>query len=302
MIEINKNLRSAIHHYLPQDLQTQWNGCIAKLNTDRKVKIANTGLVSSGKSSLFNVLLGENDDNARFAVGAARTTDSQDIESMNDWIDLADTPGIDVNDEDNQTALDAMLEADIIIMIHNIKLGALNAAEYEWLHSISERMNSDAERQARLLFICNWIDERQSDEDYQHTVDETRHMVFEAAGCEIAFYEASVKRYYSGISKGKESLMQKSNIPTIKEDIIQKAKEYRSISEKIISGELISLCEQSKQLLHNERNERISKINNIVQKINEKYELLKKRWASALSAFKNQYQIVKQKQQEMDSI
>lgn len=157
MKNIDANLIAKLEKNLPETLMYKWRGISVRWNDDRKIKIANTGLVSSGKSSLFNVLIGADADKPRFAIGAARTTSIQDIEDFGEKIVLADTPGIDVNDEDNKTALESMLESDIIMMIHNIKLGALTASEYEWLKSIAERMNTEEERKSRLMFILNAI-------------------------------------------------------------------------------------------------------------------------------------------------
>lgn len=302
MVNISMDLQKAVHSYLPSEMSSRWDGCISRMKKDRKMKVVNTGLVSSGKSSLFNVLLGTNDENPRFKVGAARTTSIQDVESLNDWIELADTPGIDVNEEDNQTALDSVMEANIIVIIHNIKLGALNSAEYEWIKSIASRMNTDEERMARLIFICNWIDERDSSPDYKSTVDETREMLYDAVGCKVSFHEVSVKRYLAGVSKNKNALINKSNIPAVKEAILNKAKEYSTISEKLLASEITSLCSESRSYLNIERSNINNKISNIKSDINNKYYNLRTRWKSVLSMFRSQYELVKKKRQEMNNI
>lgn len=120
MVNISMDLQKAVHSYLPSIMSSCWDGCISRMKKDRKIKVVNTGIVSSGKSGLFNVLLGTNDETLRFKVSVARTASIQDVESLNDWIELADSLGIDVNEEDNQTTLDSVMKSYIIVIINCI--------------------------------------------------------------------------------------------------------------------------------------------------------------------------------------
>ncbi|MDE6034805.1 MAG: 50S ribosome-binding GTPase [Ruminococcus sp.] len=299
MIKISERLLTIMEENLSQELSYKWSSINSRMNTERKIKIANTGLVSSGKSSLFNVLI---DSSERFATGAARVTKSQDIESLTDKIDIVDTPGIDVNEEDTQVALNSILESDIIIMIHNIKLGMLNDAEYKWLQSIAGRMSSNREKKARLMFVCSWIDERQSDPSYPDTIKETRRMVKEAVGCDIDFYEISVKRYLTGVEKGKDKMIEMSRIPEIKEAIIKKADAYSAVSDYLIAEQLYSLCKESKTELDIRKKQIRETKQNVVDRIKQKYDSLKNEWKSVFEMFRNQYNIVKSKRDEYNNI
>ena len=81
------------------DMVNQWQGLIKKLDYGQKITIANTGLYSSGKSSLFNALLGRvSDDSLRFPVGVVPTTKTGDREPLTENIDILDTPGINTVD------------------------------------------------------------------------------------------------------------------------------------------------------------------------------------------------------------
>ena len=92
-------------------ISRQWEGLLRKSQNNGRITIANTGLYSSGKSSLFNALLGRTGDNdMRFKVGAVPTTKKGDREKFTDNIDLLDTPGIDTRDShDDAEALDMLL-------------------------------------------------------------------------------------------------------------------------------------------------------------------------------------------------
>lgn len=302
MVQVPKRLLNTMEKYLSQELSYKWSSICSRMNSERKIRVANTGLVSSGKSSLFNVLIDSADKTPRFATGAARVTKSQDIEKFTDTIDIVDTPGIDVNEEDTQVALNSILESDIIIMIHNIKLGMLNDAEYQWLKSIAGRMNSEQEKRARLMFVCSWIDERQGNSDYQFTVDETRRMVVDAVGCDIDFYEISVKRYLAGVEKGKDKMIKMSNIPEIKEAVIKKADVYSAVADRLIAEQLFNLCSESRTELLFKSESLAEKKKNIIDKIKQKYVSLRNEWYSVYQMFKNQYSIVKNKKSEYDSI
>ncbi|MDE6706421.1 MAG: 50S ribosome-binding GTPase [Oscillospiraceae bacterium] len=302
MIQVPESLLDTMEKHISQELSYKWSSICSRMNSKRKIRVANTGLVSSGKSSLFNVLIDSSDKTPRFATGAARVTKSQDIEKLTDTIDIVDTPGIDVNEEDTQVALNSILESDIIIMIHNIKLGMLNDAEYQWLKSVAGRMHGEQEKKARLMFVCSWIDERQGNSDYQSTVDETRHMVKEAVGCDIDFYEISVKRYLAGVEKGKEKMVKMSNIPEIKEAIIKKAEVYSAVADRLIAEQLFHLCKESKTELVIKKQLFKEKKKDIICRIKQKYDSLKNEWNSVYQMFKNQYSLVRNKKDEYNSI
>lgn len=99
-----------------------------------KVRIVNTGMVSSGKSSLYNALIDSSEE--YFPTGAARTTTRADYFDCGP-VSYVDTPGIDVRSEDDALAFDTLMEADRILMIHNIRTGPLNRSEALWLERIA---------------------------------------------------------------------------------------------------------------------------------------------------------------------
>lgn len=293
-------LSSKQKEYLPTDLQQRWNGLEKKTRNNKKIKVANTGLVSSGKSTLFNVLIDPqnvDESHVRFAVGAARTTSIQDVAALTEEIDLADTPGIDVNFDDNAVALSSILESDIIVMVHNIKLGALNNSEYTWLQQIAQNMLSEKERKARLIFVCSWIDERDGDKNiYNQTIAETKQMVKDAVGCEIDFFEVSAKRYITGKQKGKEQLVERSNITKIRKCIIQKATVYAKSFARIMEYQVeISLCEETVHKFTMILKDKTEQKEKISKQITSKYARKKEEWHSIFNSFKQRLARVREK-------
>ena len=135
-----------IKQYCGQELSFRLQSTIEKAK-DASIKIANTGMVSSGKSSLYNILTG-NTEKEQFPTGAARTTTSADS-YHHEGIEYIDTPGIDVRDEDDSIAFDTIVRSDIILMVHNIKTGPLIKNEVDWLKRISDSMPNDEMRKNR---------------------------------------------------------------------------------------------------------------------------------------------------------
>lgn len=184
-IKVSKKTIETIENYVSSTTAVKISNKIDALK-NKKVTITNTGVVSSGKSSLFNALLGiKKDDENRFSVGAARTTMSKDIEKYSENIELIDTPGIDVKEEDDEVALNAICASSIIVMVHNIKMGMLQNNEVEWLKKITINFNGDKNQlKDRFIFVNSWIDERMMENSYQSTIDETKRILFQTLGTE----------------------------------------------------------------------------------------------------------------------
>ena len=227
-------------------LLEKWEGVRRKIDSGGKITIANTGQYSSGKSTLFNVLLGRV-DNERFQTGAIPTTKAGDRERFAEGIDLMDTPGIDANLADDAEAFRMLMESDIIIMTHNVKMGMLNRAEYEWLKKIADGIGQE-NLSDRLIFVSTWIDEIQNEADRQKLRDELQRQISEISrGKSVAFYEVSAKRYYTAVTKGNANLERASNIPDLREGLTGRAKLYGTSLQRVRKKELVILCNDSRE-------------------------------------------------------
>ena len=60
-------------------------------------------------------------------------------------------PGIDATEEDDDVAYQTLMEADLIVATHNIKMGMLNKSEYEWFSHLAEKMQKEEIQQRILL-------------------------------------------------------------------------------------------------------------------------------------------------------
>lgn len=268
------------------DFKQKWEGIIKKTSQGGKITVANTGLYSSGKSSLFNAVLGRvADENLRFPIGVAPTTKTGDRETLSGNIELLDTPGIDANLADDATAFDMLMQSDIILMTHNVKRGMLDRPEYEWLKRIAGSIDSSLLAD-RLLFVSTWIDEIHDASDMQKLRDEIHKQVSEAVnGANIQFVEVSAKRYKTGVEKGKKALEDASGIPALRELILTRAGKFAERARALRQQELLKLCRESKSMLSSKKIKLDDEITAKKRRVSNRYSGALEKWRGILSRF-----------------
>ena len=282
------------------DLLKKWEGLARKLAGGSKITIANTGLYSSGKSSLFNALLGRvNEEDMRFAVAAPPMTRNGDREPLTDNIDLLDTPGIDANFMDDATAFNMLMEADIILMTHNVNRGMLDRPEYDWLKRIAGGISRETLSE-RLIFVSTWTDRIDNEEDREKLRTEIKRQVLEALnGVEIRFVEVSAKRYKTGVEKGKTGLQNASGIPELRELVISAGKNFAERAAVLRRGEILRLCSESRDALNARKREVSEEIENRKRRIKSRYSGAFEKWRVILGEFSSMRSIVINKLQEV---
>lgn len=287
MTALGKQDLEKLRDFTNEETIQKWLGLEKRLSvTSKKITIANTGLVNSGKSSLFNALL-DSFDKRRFPEGAVRTTTRGDREKFTNSIDILDTPGIDAKDgADDAVAFKVLMEADLIVAVHNIHLGMLNRSEYEWLSHIAKHMKKD-EIKKRVIFVCTWIDQSERQTGYESALKTTKEQVFEAFGTEIPFWEVSAKRYFTGHEKNRSALINASKIPQFKAFLLERASEIQSGISKQRYAEFLKLCKEIHQKLRNQQNmlqkSKAQKISEIENDHSFEFEA----WNAALTHFDN---------------
>lgn len=255
---------------------------IQERQKDNIVRIVNTGMVSSGKSSLYNTLINSNEE--YFPTGAARTTIKADYFDYNN-ISYIDTPGIDVRSEDDALAFNMVIESDIIMMIHNIRTGPLNRSEAEWLECIAKRMNSIEMCKSRIIFVISWKDTREKETDYRDLVEAVKKQVFEIVGTEIPFFEISVKKYQQGMEKDKEILVKGSGVEELKEYLEGYAQDYLKRKKKIDNEEYTALIQEIKTILQNECDNRKNEVQKIYYRVCNNHKSRKSAWKQVYDYF-----------------
>lgn len=271
-----------IEKYCGYDYVSRYIG-IKKRKEDKSVRIVNTGMVSSGKSSLFNILIGSLEDE-HFPTGAARTTTRSNYYDVGN-ISYIDTPGIDVRTEDDALAFSTILEADIILMIHNIKTGPLNRSESEWLENIVARMNSIEMCKSRLIFVCTWKDTREKDDDYQNIIKDVKEQVYKITGTEIPFFEVSVTKYLSGVNKKKDVLVKNSGIVELQHHLHYYADSYIEKKKAVDNKDLEVLVEEIKDKLKSSQSKRKEEATKMERNIKDRFKSRKSTWEQISNLF-----------------
>lgn len=266
---------------------------------ENSVKIVNTGMVSSGKSSLYNILINCNEE--YFPTGAARTTTRVSCFDYNN-ISYIDTPGIDVRDEDDALAFDTIIESDIIVMIHNIRTGPLNQSEVEWLEQITKRMDSVEMCKSRIIFVISWKDTREKDKDYYSLVCNVKKQVFDIVGSEVPVFEVSVKKYQQGIEKNKEVLIKNSGIIELKNYLEQYANEYILHKKSIDSQEYFSLMEEVKAILRQTCDSKQIQIQKIYKRNQNDAKTRRSAWQTVYDYFSMQKKKLSDLEGELNNI
>ena len=282
-----------------QELSFRLQGTIRNMN-DSTMKIVNTGMVSSGKSSLYN-LLTDHAETERFPTGAARTTTNADICTYKNMV-YVDTPGIDVRDDDDDIAYHTIMESDIILMIHNIKTGPLTRSEFDWLHRIAVGMSNAEMCKHRIIFVCTWKDTREHDPDYNDIIEEVKRMTFEAVGTEIPFFDVSTKKYLDGIRKGKPILCERSGISELKTFVETSAAQYINLKKQFARDKFLQVAGEVQSSLSNSLYEQRQKVEQQEYAVKQKYTSQRNSWSGVYTYFKRQRETADKLKQELNNI
>lgn len=111
------------------------------------------GLLKAGKSSLLNALTGHLEEEL-FATDVCRATVS--LQSLvHCGRNYVDTPGIDACSADDAQAWRALDEADVVLFVHNLRDGAIDACEADFLGELQQRLGGLS---SRLLVVFSHAD------------------------------------------------------------------------------------------------------------------------------------------------
>lgn len=124
-------------------------------NNDNEILIVNAGFMNSGKSSLFNNILGE----AVFEVKDIRCTRETKKEKLKDNIYLVDTPGLEADETDDSEAVKTYKDADFIIFVHSVSTGGLRKKELEKIEKIKNLFQSEEYFWKHFYLVLSYADQ-----------------------------------------------------------------------------------------------------------------------------------------------
>ena len=192
-IEIVKKLRA-----LGPEFSADADGLEAYLQSsgERRFVIANAGTTNTGKSTLFNALLGR--------LEAFKTADVRETTVCRDigWTQSAvftDTPGCGSSSAaDDRETSKAYQRADLVLFVHNLSTGGLKRDEMDVLEAV-RRIMGERDFSERVLVIGTRQDEC-SDVAAEINRKECLELIKSEFGCELKFFAASPKRHFRGLS------------------------------------------------------------------------------------------------------
>ncbi|MGY2252698.1 GTPase [Pseudomonas reactans] len=172
-----------------------------------KPRIAAWGLVKAGKSSLLNMLSG-NVHEEYFATGVVRTTRINQQLELEHYV-LVDTPGLGIDQVDNQQAMEGLDIADVVLFVH-APPGELDEEQVSLLLKLHE-VHGDALEQ-RLVLVLSLLDLDQNGSMAQ-VRERVEGQVLRCLGFQPMCFEVSSRRYQRGVELGREGMQAKSGIP-----------------------------------------------------------------------------------------
>lgn len=187
---------------------------IAEISADcKKINIINAGIMNHGKSSLFNSLI----DKEVFAAQDVRTTmENQDAK----WIDnvyLIDTPGLEAEESDDTAAYNAYRRANMIVFVHNVKVGELHDKELAAINKIKTLFNND---EFFCKHFCLVLTFKDSDSDESITSIRAKTLGDIKNHCGISDFQTFIisnSRYQKGLAENKQNMIRHSGIPELRE-------------------------------------------------------------------------------------
>ncbi len=191
-------------------------------------RIVCAGIYNSGKSTLLNALTGGNN----FEVGDIPTTSAVEEVELNGYT-YVDTPGLNANNMDNETAQRAFKDADVIVFVSNIMSGGLKSDEAEYLKKLVDILGGTDNLKSQTIFVMSNKDQVSEDEAEKIAAEHSRN-IEKTVGYkpeEIFIYDAVT--YETGVKEVSDVLINHSGINELKKLITEKANTVFGNMEKI---------------------------------------------------------------------
>lgn len=157
--------------------------------------IANAGTTNTGKSTLFNAILGR--DEAFRTADVRETTVCRDI-AWGPHMVLVDTPGCgSCSAADDREAAKAYRRADLVLFVHNLATGGLKRDEMDVLNAVRRYMG-EKDFQERTIMVGTRLD-CCSEETAAANREECEAQIRSELGSRLKFFAVSPKRHFRGL-------------------------------------------------------------------------------------------------------
>ena len=263
----------------------------------KKFSVACIGPYNHGKSSLLNALTGSYDD-SRFKVEDRRTTDSIQkfvFKRGQNSISYVDSPGLGHSESDEKLALGGILEAGLLLYVHDVSHGELKKDEISYLRFLRNVLVDECLFVKRTIFVLTKKEECSGDID--STISAIKRQIFHkndrdrsgvvSSSCAsyVDIVAVSARSYKKGRLEKKPVLVEKSGLIELEKLIDKKIDALKSDKERLkasiklhydrVSGsmrEIISRDEEKLSNLREARDDLYNEIHSLFDEGTDAYE------------------------------
>lgn len=202
-----KQIERLAAQYLPDSCeQVQYLLATAQASSTQPVVVV-YGVYNAGKSSLLNALTGHVNDEYFVTSDIPETRQTKTL--VHEGIHYIDTPGLDVNEDDTRIADTSTYEADIILLVHKLTAGTIQAADLE---KFAQRVKAQDNTQGVFAVLTC----AESSADQTHLINAIAHQLKPLApDCEI--FPVSNPTWRKGVLQNSALLKAHSGIPKLLE-------------------------------------------------------------------------------------
>lgn len=197
-----------------KDYVAEFQNKIAEISADcQNIHIINAGIMNHGKSSLFNSLL----DKEIFAAQDVRTTMENKSVQWSNNVFLIDTPGLEAEESDDAAAYNAYRRANMIVFVHNVKVGELHDKELTAINKIKNLFDNN---EFFCKHFCLVLTFKESDSEESITSIRSKTLGDIKNHCGISDFPTFIvsnSRYQKGVAENKNNMIRHSGIPELRE-------------------------------------------------------------------------------------
>lgn len=201
------------------DIKNEYESFLTILETiNKKPTICAIGLYNSGKSSLLNALT-NSFDKSNFSVADVVETKEVKILEYQDFI-FVDTPGLNVDKNDDTNAFKGFLQSDIYLFVHNVSTGELHKQEFEYLKKMVE--NSDDNFAKNLVIILSQSDgiDRDKIKQVKENIKiQLLNFIDQKSINKMKIIAISSESYIKGCNENKKLLVENSNMELLNQTL-----------------------------------------------------------------------------------
>ncbi|NLY15131.1 MAG: hypothetical protein GXZ05_01965 [Gammaproteobacteria bacterium] len=212
---IDSKLIKKLTKHLPQAQPLLSQLVAIRNNRGSLPRVVVYGVYNAGKSSLLNALTGhvENEFFATRDIPETKTSKILDHQGIR----YIDTPGLDVDEADTQAAKAGVDQADILIFVHKLASGPIQASE---MHTMQRLIKSHAKPQHIICVLTGAERISQQQELLESIQLQLRQLI---PGCVPSLVSNTM--FQKGVRESKQLLIHHSGIPQLLETLYEQVKQ-----------------------------------------------------------------------------